>query len=115
MDPPLILLCGYWGYLDNTAVWILGIFGLLVIVRIVLLPGRFKRRRARKREVAVMTNKHKKILQIFVSCNANTLNPTQLRKRISDSEGGEVLVHPAVYSILDRAISRDPAVFTIRG
>jgi hypothetical protein len=104
----------YLGY-NNAAKWILVLFGILVALRIILLPGRFVRRRAQRRKAAEWDDKLKRLMQIKQSCHANTLNPTLLRERIAEAERGETLVSPAVYSILDRAIARDTAVFTING
>src|ERR687892_1560875 len=104
----------YLGY-NNAAKWILMLFGILVTLRIILLPGRFVRRRAQRRKAAEWDDKLKRLMQIKQSCQANALNPTLLRERIAEAERGETLVSPAVYSILDRAIARDTAVFTISG
>jgi hypothetical protein len=112
--PALAALAYYVGYI-NVAKSTLGLFGILVILRAIFLPGRFMRRRAQKRQAAELQDKLKRLIQIYQSCNASTLNPTLLRERIADAERGDVLVRPAVYSILDRAIAKDPAVFTISG
>jgi hypothetical protein len=103
----------YLNYID-VAKWIIGLFVIVVIFRIIFLPSRFIRWRMRRRRAAELTLMLKRILQIYQSVDVDTLNPTLLRERIA-TVNSEVLIRPAVYSILDRAISRDPAVFTISG
>lgn len=109
--PAVAGLAYYIGYV-TAAMWILGLFGLLVVIRIVFLPSRYIRRRARKRQVAELEDKLKRPIQIYQSSHTRTLNPTLLRERIANAEREGALVRPAVYSILDRAIARDSAVFT---
>lgn len=110
-------IAGFAYYLghNDAAKWILVLFGILVVLRIILLPSRLVRRRARRRKAAEWEDKLMRLTQIKQSCEANTLNPTRLRERIAEAERGETLVSPAVYSILDRAIARDTAVSTISG
>jgi hypothetical protein len=112
--PALAALAYYLGY-KTVANWTLGLFGLVVVIRVILLPARYVGRRARKRQMGELSDKLKRLIQIYQSCNASTLNPKLLRERILEAERTEALIKPAVYAILDRAITRDPAVFTTGG
>ncbi len=51
-----------------------------------------------------------KLLNVHRMCSYNTFNPSQLRSQIADLEQHDLHLPPPVYSILDRAIQRDPYV-----
>lgn len=110
--PGLAAVAYFYDYIV-AAKWLLGIFGVLVVLRILFLPIRFMRYRTRKRETSEYQGKLNQLIQIHQSVSASTLNPTRLRERLIEIEKEDTLVRPAVYSILDRAIARDPAVFTM--
>jgi hypothetical protein len=111
---PAIAALAYY-YYDNivAALWILGVFAVLVVLRIVLLPRRFMNRRESKRKHEVLADKLEKCVLLYRSADVSTVNPTRLLEKAREAEKTSgVLVRPAVFSILDRAITRDPAVFT---
>lgn len=112
--PGLAAAAYFYGHVV-AAKWILGIFGIFVVLKVVFLPTRFIKYRARKRKTAEYQEKLNQLMQIHDSACAQILNPTRLREKLIEAEAGKTLVHPAVYSILDRAIVRDPAVFTTSG
>ena len=109
---PGLAAVAYLNYFETAAMWILGVFGILLVVRMFFLPRRFKQYRDRKQVTADAEGKLKQLIKIHKSISVNTLNPTRLRQRLIEAENEGTLVHLAVYCILDRAIVRDPAVFT---
>jgi len=111
--PALAAVAYYFDYI-LAAQLILGMFGVLVIFRIIFFPSRFMRRRERKHKIAELRDGFDQLVGIQVRVNdCSTLNPTVLREQLNETEReGALVVRPAVYSILDRAIARDPAVFT---
>lgn len=110
--PGLAAMAYYFGYVQ-IATWTLVAFGVYITIHLLFFPKRFMKRRKLKKQVADLEDKLKRLIQIFACSNVNTLNPTTLRAQIADFEKDLVLLKPAVYSILDRAIQRDPSVFTI--
>ncbi len=46
------------------------------------------------------------LIEIYILANGQTMNPSVLRKKIEEFEKEGMLVKPAVYSILDRAIQK---------
>ncbi len=112
--PALAAVAYYYFDYILAAQLILGMFGVLVIFRIIFFPSRFMRKRERKRQFAELQDGFNQLVRIQVMVNdCSTLNPTVLREQLNGTEReGALVVRPAVYSILDRAIARDPAVFT---
>ena len=126
---PLFAASAYYIGYDKAAMWASGILGLIVLFRIIMFPLRFMRRRTLKKQMADLEDMLKRLISIHSIAKANTWNPTLLRERLIEIEksGNPILPAPAVYSflpnlfwhamysVLDRAIQRDPSVFTIEG
>jgi hypothetical protein len=80
---------------------------------ILFMPIRYVGSRSIKKQISALVEKLGKLMMLYFSSSSLTVNPTQLRKQISDLEEDDIHVKPAVYSILDKAIQRDPAIFTV--
>lgn len=101
----------YFGY-ETVALWVIGFFGVLVVFRIIFLPRSIMRWRALKKARKEADGVLVRLNQIRVLCQNSTLNPTHLKNQLAEAEKEAPLFKPAVHAILDRAIERDPAVFT---
>jgi hypothetical protein len=110
--PGIALLAYFYDY-QRVAKWLLIIFGIQILLSIILSPWRINNWRKVRRLRRSLTRKLEHLLQIYENCRAKTINPTVLRDKIAALEKDGILVKPAVYSILGRAIDRDPAVFVI--
>jgi len=62
-----------------------------------------------------MEDKLHALVNVYQSSSVEIFNPSRLRDIIARTESEEVFFRPAVYSILDRAIERDAAVFLLEG
>ena len=51
---------------------------------------------------------------LYTVASHSTINPSRLREQLVAAEEQGVMITPAVYAILDRAIQRDPAMLTYR-
>lgn len=109
--PGVAGLLYYWGYV-GAAKWVLGGYGVYIAFHIVLFSWRYMNRRRLRKQYADLEGKLKRLIQIYQSVDASTLNPTRLREQIADLEKEETFFKPAVYAILDRAIQRDPTMLT---
>lgn len=108
---PIIAVLAYIYDYPQTAKWVAIMFGIQVLYNIAILPWRiiyWRRARILKKS---LVKKLEHLIQIHLISYVETINPSVLRKKIADLETEGILVKPAVYSILDRAIQRDPAVF----
>lgn len=110
--PAVAALLYYLGYLD-AAKWVLAAYGVCIAYYLVLFPWRYAVRRKLKKEYADIKQRLKASIQVYQSVSATTINPTHLKKQIAELERGKSLFKPAVYAILDRAITRDPAVLVL--
>lgn len=110
---PIIAGIAYYLNYFDVALWIFGIYCLVVIYRLATFPKRFMYRRKLKHDAESATEKLRQLINIYRSIDVYTVNPNSLRARISEAEKNGVLFMPAVYSIVDRSIMRDPSAFTI--
>jgi len=109
--PAIVAALFYFKY-ETAAWWVLGFFGVLVFFWIIFLPRRIMRWRALKKVKENANDILTRLIQIRVLCQNDTLNPTHLKNQIAKAEKEAPLLKPAVHAILDRAIERDPSVFT---
>jgi hypothetical protein len=109
--PAIAGLAFYFGY-ESTAKWTLGIFITLLFFQIIFIPSKLIRWRERRRQLDILIKKLDRLFDIYATVRSEAFNPTILKNRIYEAENEGILIQPAIYSILDRAIMRDPAVFT---
>lgn len=114
LAPAAIATLYYFGY-ETAALWIAAPYGIYIAAHLALFPMRYRKRKTLRKEYRDWQEKHKKLVNIYQSVSTKVFNPTRLRELIARTENEEVFFRPAVYSILDRAIQRDPAVFTVQG
>jgi hypothetical protein len=111
--PAIIALLYFYFELRQTAIVLGALYLVYVAVRLIFLPKRLAQKRSLKKKALDIENKLQKLAQLYQSTNSNTINPTRLREKLVSVENEGIVLRPAVYSIVDRAISRDPAVFTL--
>ena len=114
LTPAIIIAVYYVGY-HGIAKWIAIPYGIYVIIHVALFPRRYLRRKALTKELEEYESKLNALIGVYQSSSPEIFNPCRLRDLIARTESEEVLLRPAVYSILDRAINRDAAVFAIEG
>jgi hypothetical protein len=112
--PAIIITAYYAGYYE-TAKWIAIFYGVYLIIHVTLFPRRHFRRKALTKGLDELESKLNALISIYQSSSPEVFNPSRLRDLIAKNENKEVLLRPVVYSILDRAIDRDAAVFAVEG
>jgi hypothetical protein len=110
---PAVAAIGYYFGYTMFAKWVMIIFGVYIAVYILMFPGRYIQGRKKRKQYSDLLEEFKKMFQIWQCSNVTTLNPTRLKEQIANFEKVEIYFKPAVYSILDKAIERDPSVFTL--
>ena len=112
LGPVTIVVVYYAGY-QEIATWIGIPYGIYILIHIAFLPRRYLRRKARGNELKNLGDKLNGMMSVFQSSSVEIFNPSRLRDLIAKTESEEMLFRPAVYSILDRAVERDAAVFVL--
>ena len=99
----------------GTAAAILGgLWAVYVLLRFVGLIVGWGERSAERTEVRNYTEMFNALIAVWLITNSNVINPTRLRELLveTDQRGVGFSVPAVVYSLVDRAIERDAAVFT---
>jgi hypothetical protein len=109
---PIIAVVAYIYNYFEVAKWVAIIFAVQVLYNIVISPWRIIHWRRLRILKKTLVKKLERLIQIYLITHVQTINPSVLRNKIVELEKEGVLIKPAVYSILDRAIQRDSAVFT---
>lgn len=110
---PVAAVIAYIRISESVGFWLGCGYVAYVVVRLLLLPTRFVARRARKKALADLDANITRLGSVYANVRASVLHPGELRKQIELLNNEGVRFQPAVYAILDRAIQRDPAVFTV--
>ena len=110
---PALAVIAYYLERFSAMRWILGGFGGLVLLQLSSLPGRLMRSRARKRSLAELEDKYSRLFRLRQSTNVSTVNPNSLREQLKMAVEDDLILRPAIHSIVDRALVRDPAVLTV--
>ena len=112
---PSIIVAAYFAGYQEVAKWAAIFYGIYISVHIAFFPRRFLRRRTLRNELKELEDKLHALVNVYQSSSVEIFNPSRLREIIARTESEEVFFRPAVYSILDRAIERDAAVFLLEG
>jgi hypothetical protein len=83
---------------------VLGIWALLLVWRIATYPFRW---RARRRATKLLTH----LIELYNQLGGNTINPRRWKQLLEAAAADGVVLDGAVFTIIDRAIARDPAAF----
>lgn len=110
--PTIGILLYYLDFL-KAANWVFVVYAVYIVYQVILFPKRFFLSKELKKQYNKAQGKLELLTQIYLSSNVVTINPTQLRSLMADAEKKGLPLRPLLYSILDRAIQRDPAVMTI--
>lgn len=99
---------------ETAAAFLGGSWAVYVLLRFVGLIVGWGKRRARRTEVKNYTEMMEALIVVWLFTNSNVINPTRLRELLveTDQRGVGFGVPSVVYSLVDRAIERDAAVFT---
>jgi len=107
--PVLAAIFYYFGY-ETITLWILIAYLVTAGIAILFIPKRYFQNREMRDTQNKLNINLGKLLNVHRMCSYNTFNPSQLRSQIADLEQHDLHLPPPVYSILDRAIQRDPYV-----
>ena len=99
---------------ETAAAFLGGSWAVYVLLRFVGLIVGWGKRRAQRTEVKNYTKMLDALISVWLFTNSNVINPTRLRELLveTDQRGVGFCVPSVVYSLVDRAIERDAAVFT---
>lgn len=111
--PAIAALFYFYFKYELVAIWFILAYTVLVVINIILIPKRLIQRRERKKKESEINNKLEKYIAINEITNSSTINPKSLKTHLEELQRDGIYFHPAVYSILGRAIQRDSAVFTL--
>jgi len=107
--PMVAAISYYYGY-EKTTLSVLLAYTVIVVITILLAPKRYFRNRERRETRNKLAKNVEKLMNVYRMLSYRTLNPSQLRSQLKDLEQYDLYLSPPVYSILDRAIQRDPYV-----
>lgn len=91
-----------------------GLWAIYVLLRFVGLIVGWGERRVQRTQVKKNTEMLDALIAVWLFTNSDVINPKRLREILveADQRGVGFGVPAVVYSLVDRAIERDPAVFT---
>jgi hypothetical protein len=110
--PAAVIALLYFSFESRQTATLLG--ALYIAVRLIFLPKRLIQRRSLKKKALDIGNKLEVLAKLYQSTSATTINPTRLREKLVSAENFGVVLRPAVYSIVDKAIMRDQGLFTLQ-
>lgn len=105
---PVIIALLYFSHHEEYALWTAIPYLIYLLMHIVMWPRRFARKRELKKQISKSQERLAKIETIYNNVFVNTINPTHLKELIQEAEASGINLKPAVHTILDRAIKRDP-------
>jgi hypothetical protein len=113
IPPAAVIALSTFNY-TSAAKAIGGLWAVYILLRFVGLFFGWGERRALRKKVKDYTNMSDGLIALWVFTNTNVINPTRLREMFVeiDKRGEGYAVPSVVYSLVDRAIERDAAVFT---
>jgi uncharacterized protein YukJ len=82
-------------------------------VYLLSLPERFSEKRKLKPGSCDFIQRQNRLSQLYQIVSASGFNPSRLKEQMTDNEGCGIHLNPVIQVIVDRAIERDPSVFTI--
>jgi hypothetical protein len=83
---------------------VLGVWALLLIWRIATYPFRW---RTRRRATKLLAH----LIELYNQLGGNTINPRRWKQLLEAAAADGVVLDGAVFTIIDRAIARDPTAF----
>jgi hypothetical protein len=94
------------GY-ETWAFWILGLWGLYLVVRLLGVPSRFRARRKGSVRLRYLT-------ELYGMLGERTISPRKLKETLDRAAAAGVALDGSVFSIVDRIVARDPTAFVPR-
>lgn len=115
MLPPLIITgLVYLEYLD-AAKAVGGAWGLYAVYRAATWPARRRTRHQKEESLRRYGAMLEALTRAWVHSDSKVINPSRLKDLIVEAETKGAILSPALFSLLDRAIQRDPAAFVRPG
>jgi len=109
---PVVLFALYYFEKFEYIPWIGIPYGLYILYYLFFLPKKIIHKRGLKKKFKEFEKRLQSLANIYDLARKDTVNPSRLKDQLVEVESSGVRVVPAVYALLDRAIQRDPAVFT---
>lgn len=105
--PAVAVALHSFGY-EVGALITIGVWGLYVLYRVVMIPARWRSRSAKRKAAQKIDEVTAAMMKTWYAARHSTINPIRLRELIRDAEERGALVRPVLHTLLDRAIQRDP-------
>jgi hypothetical protein len=95
---------------ERGALIVIGLWGLYVLYRIIIIPARWKLRSARRVAAKKAEEIITAMLKVWRAARHSTINPARLKELVIAAETHGIIYRPVLHTLLDRAIQRDPTV-----
>lgn len=110
--PSFIVLLFYWKRAALVA-WLAVPYSLYVAYRIVTLASRWKAAREEAHRRKELGRKAELFCHAYTTANSEAFSPTRLLEQLKATEDCYTLLAPVTYALLQRAILRDSALFSV--
>ena len=109
---PVVIVLLYLWNLRSLIPWIAVPYAVYILYRLWTFPSRWRdgNRHERKREE--FGKMGESFFHTYTTANSNAFSPTRLLDQLKATEGNYSLLKPVTYSLLQRAIQRDSALFS---
>lgn len=94
--------------LQTAAIVVFGLWGLYILYRILMIPTRWRLRKARRAASAKADEIIHAITHAWSASRGSTINPSTLKELVREAEGQGAIFRPVLHTLIDRAIQRDP-------
>lgn len=113
---PLVLASAYLYFPQITwaVVWASALWLLHVTVHLIRVPFKRRARRRRHAQYEPIVQTAEAAREIYKALRSDVFNPSQVQDDLRRNGANGFPVPPAVFAILARAVTRDPAVFVVR-
>ncbi len=96
-----------YGY-ETGAAFAIGLWGLYVLYRVILIPAQWRARKARRKMAEGADEVINAMMKAWVAARGSTVNPSRLKELVVAAEERGAIFRPVLHTVIDRAIQRDP-------
>lgn len=93
---------------QTSAIVVFGLWALYILYRIVMIPARWRLRKARREAAAKADEIMRAITHAWWASRGSTINPSRLKELVKEAEERGAAFRPILHTLIDRAIQRDP-------
>ena len=105
--PAVAIILFVYGYQTNSII-VIGLWGIYVFYRLLMVPFRWRARRARQQVAEKANEISQSMLKAWSASRGRAINPTRLKERVLAAEESGAIFPAVLHTIIDRAIERDP-------